>query len=185
MSDASAAIGANRGGGSRSEGPDHTTDLTEIRDLIKSVKFCMLTTIDEAGTLHSRPMAANHPEEFNGELYMFTYCGSHKCGEIGKEQRVNLSFADPSSNKYASLSGVAELIRDKSLMEQKWVPSLNAWFPKGLDEPDMGLLKVRVTSGEFWSAPNSLIAHTYGLIKGKLTGVIGNAGTHKQVHIGQ
>jgi len=178
MSDVSSARG-----GSRVEGPEHTTDLTELRELMKSVKFCMLSTVDESGNLHSRPMVINHPEDFHGELYMFTYGGSHKCFEIGKEHRVNLSFADPSHQKYASLSGTAEIVRNRDLMEQKWTPSLNAWFPKGLDEPDIALVRVQANAAEYWDAPSSLLSHTVDFIKGKITGVVGNAGTHKQVHL--
>ncbi len=96
---------------------------------------------------------------------------------------MNLSFSDPSSQKYASLSGTAELIHDKALMEKKWTAALNSWFPKQLDEPDIALLKVTVHSAEYWNAPASFIAHAYSLVKGKLTGVIGNAGVHKQVHL--
>jgi len=169
--------------GSQVEVPEQTSDLSGLRDLIKSVKMGMLTTMDETGNLHSRPMGINHPEDFDGCLYMFTYGGSHKCFEIGKERRVNVIFSDPSHQKYASISGTAEILRDRQLIEQKWTPSLNAWFPKGLDEPDIALIKVIATSGEYWDAPNSIMAHTISFIKGKLTGGIGNIGTHKQVQM--
>jgi len=180
MSDASASRSST---GRGSECFEKTTDITGLRDLIKSVQMCMLTTMDETGNLHSRPMGINHPEDFDGCLYMFTCGVSHKCLEIGREHRVNLSFADPSHQKYASISGMAEVVRDKQLIEKKWIPSLNAWFPKGLEDPDIALIKVIANGAEYWDQPNSVIAHTFSFIKGKLTGTIppGEVGTHKEV----
>jgi len=174
-------VSSNSRPGSQSDSLEKTTDLTGLRDLIKSVKMCMLTTMDETGNMHSRPMGINHPEEFSGSLFMFTYGESHKCFEIGKEHRVNLSFADPSHQKFASISGLAEIIRDKRLIEQKWTPSLNTWFPKGLDEPDIALIKVTANAGEYWDVTNSSMGKTYSFIKGKITGRHEEAEIHKQV----
>ena len=32
-------------------------DLQKLREMIKDIDFCMLTTVDEDGDLHSRPMS--------------------------------------------------------------------------------------------------------------------------------
>ena len=43
-------------------------DLQKIRELIKDIDFCMLTTVDESGDLHSRPMSSNGDVDANGTL---------------------------------------------------------------------------------------------------------------------
>ena len=35
------------------------TDLQKLREIVKDIDFCMLTTVDENGDLHSRPMSSN------------------------------------------------------------------------------------------------------------------------------
>lgn len=56
-----------------------------------------------------------------------------------------------------------------------------AWFPRGLDEPDIALLKVVISSAELWDAPSSAVAHAVSFVKSKLAGEIAAPGTHKTV----
>ena len=63
--------------------------VAKIRELIKEIEFCMLTTVDDEGRLHSRPMAASNPGEFNGDLWFFTYGRSHKGYEVSQNRQVN------------------------------------------------------------------------------------------------
>ena len=82
-----------------------TDDLEKLRELIKDIDFCMLTTIDERGDLHSRPMSSNGDIDPNGDLWFFTGATSHKVSEIQDTSRVNVSFADPQNQHYVSVTG--------------------------------------------------------------------------------
>lgn len=160
---------------------DRNQQLKKLRELIKDIEVGMLTTIDEDGTLHSRPMSTNKEIEFNGDLWFFIYASSHKVSEVDQHQQVNVSFSNPSKQEYVSMSGQAQLVRDRQKMEQLWKPELKAWFPKGLDEPDIALLKVNVEKAEYWDTPSSLVAHTIGLVKSMTTGSTGNVGENEKV----
>ena len=54
---------------------ENTTDsdgsLEKLRDLMKDINFCMLTTLDDDGCLRSRPMSTNGEVEANGDLWFF------------------------------------------------------------------------------------------------------------------
>ena len=81
-----------------------------------------------------------------------------------------------------SLSGTAEISHDKKKMEEVWNPFYKAWFPKGLDEPHIALLKVTVDRAEYWDSPNGAIVRVVGLDKALLTGQkADNVGTHEKV----
>jgi general stress protein 26 len=67
--------------------------LGKLREIVKAVDICMLTTVDERGALHSRPMSNNREIEFNGDLWFFTYGSSHKVDEVGRVSKVNASCA--------------------------------------------------------------------------------------------
>lgn len=157
---------------------ENTTDsdgsLEKLRDLMKDINFCMLTTLDDDGCLRSRPMSTNGEVEANGDLWFFISASSHKVSEVNRNDRVNVSFSAPDKHCYVSLSGTAELVRDPAKIRELWQPELKAWFPKELDEPDIALLKVNATKAEYWDAPASWVAKTVGFIKAATTGEQGN-----------
>lgn len=135
---------------------------TKLLELVKAIDFCMLTTIAEDGSLHSRPMSVNGQIEPNGDLWFFTYADSAKVDEIEQAKQVNVSFSAPDKQRYVSMSGTAQTLRDRAKMQELWKPELKAWFPKALDEPEIALLKVTVATAEYWDAPAGWVAKTLG-----------------------
>jgi general stress protein 26 len=81
------------------------------------------------------------------------------------------------------MSGTAQLVQDHSKIEELWKPELQAWFPKGLDEPDIALLKVNVQKAEYWDAPSSFVAHTIGLVKAITTGEKASSGENEKINL--
>ena len=160
-----------------------TKDVEKIRSLIKAIDFCMLTTVDEAGKLHSRPMSVNGHVESNGDLWFFTSDKSHKVDEVAARPEVNVAFADPGHQNYVSMAGRAEVVKDRSKIKELWQPHLRAWFPDGPDQPDVALLKVHVDHAEYWDSPSSTVAHVVGLAKSLLTGAPKDVGENKKVNL--
>jgi general stress protein 26 len=152
----------------------------KLWEMIKDMRFAMLTSVDEGGILRSRPMATKQ-EGFDGVLWFFTRASSHKVFEIQKNQHVNLSYADPDDQNYVSVSGLAELVRDKGKAKELWNEYLKTWFPKGLDDPDLALLKVRVDQAEYWDSPSSAMVHAFGYAKALLTGEPPKMGENEKI----
>ena len=161
----------------------HQDAIKKVADLIKSIDFGMLTTMDSEGRLHSRPMSSNKDVEFDGDVWFFTYAATPKVYELENKPYVNVSFSDPKTQTYVSLSGRAELVRDHAKMEQLWQPALKAWFPKGLDEPDIALIKVNADQAEYWDSPASPIAHVISLAKVAVTGRPAHPGENEKVSL--
>ncbi len=159
----------------------HQENVKKIAALIKEIDFGMLTTVDAEGRLNSRPMSTNKKVEFDGDVWFFTYGESPKVHEIETRPYVNVAFADPKSQTYVSLSGRAELVRDKAKIEELWEPALKAWFPQGVDEPDIALLKINADQAEYWDAPSSPIAHLVSLAKVAVTGAPAQPGENEKV----
>lgn len=161
---------------------DREQDIKKLWSLIKDVEFGMLTTVDEDGTLRSRPMATQKVE-FDGDLWFFTYASSAKVHEVQHEHAVNVSFANPDDQVYVSTSGTAKLVRDRSKMEQLWNPILKTWFPKGLDDPEIALLKVRVEQAEYWDSPSSAVVLLAGFVKSQITGQPPKPGDNEKIDL--
>jgi general stress protein 26 len=141
----------------------------KLYDLIKDVKICMMTTVESDGTLHSRPMHNQQADEA-GDLWFFTYLQSPKTTEISKDNHVNLAYSDPQKQHFVSVSGKAELVREKQTIEAKWSEGMRAWFPKGTDEPGIALIRVHPERGEYWDSPSSTLVHLYGYVKARVAG---------------
>lgn len=141
----------------------------QLQELIKDIRIAMFTTEDAYGGLHSRPMATQQAE-FDGDLWFFTGANSGKSAEIRDHAKVNVCYAAPDDNKYVSVSGTAQLVKDAAKAKELWNPILKAWFPKGLDDPNLALIKVTVTSAEYWDTPNSSMVQIAGFLKAMATG---------------
>ena len=144
----------------------HTTNqeaIEKLRELINDIDIAMLTTVDEDGTLRSRPMGTQKAE-FDGDLWFLTSVDTPKVGEIQRESRVNVSYAKPDKNRYVSVSGTAVLINDKAKIDEFWDPIYKVFFPEGKDDPRLRLLKVNVEKAEYWTTGN-LIATVIGFAK--------------------
>src|ERR1044072_8815240 len=142
----------------------------KLREIVKAVDICMLTTVDERGELHSRPMSNNRDVEFDGDLWFFIHGSSHKVDELGPVQTGNASFDDGENQLYAPLSGHAEVVRHRAKIQELWKPQLKAWFPEGTETPDIALLKETAARAEDWDGSQSCVARAVGLVSSLLTG---------------
>jgi len=151
--------------------------LQKVGDLIKDIKMAMLTTEAEDGVLRSRPMATQN-SSFDGTLWFFTSASSGKVGELDWNPEVNLSYAEPSDTKYVSVSGNGEIVRDRAKMQELWSDIYKAWFPQGLNDPDVCLLIVEVSAAEYWEAKSGKMVQLFGYIKALATGERAQGGEH-------
>jgi general stress protein 26 len=157
--------------------------LSKLREIVKAVDICMLTTTDDEGGLRSRPMSNNRDVEFDGDLWFFTYGSSHKVDEVGRVPQVNAGFADVGAQLYASLTGRAEVVRDRAKIEELWKPQLRAWFPEGVDTSDIALLKVTVERAEYWDGSQSFVAHAVSLVSSLISGEPVQLGENEKIEL--
>jgi general stress protein 26 len=61
------------------------------------------------------------------------------------------------------MSGRARLLRDRAKMEELWFAELKAWFPDGLEDPELALLWISVTQAEYWEGPSGTFMYMSGL----------------------
>lgn len=151
--------------------------------MIKDIDFCMLTTIDEQGDPHSRPMSSNGDIDLNGDLWFFTNASSLKVTEVGRSPKVNVSFADPDNQRYVSVTGTAHLVRDREKIGELWRPEFKMWFPKGEDDPDIALLKISLEKGEYWDSPSSTIGYALSFVSSLVTGKQPEFGENRKIDL--
>lgn len=154
----------------------------KVHALIKDIQFAMMGSIAPEGFIHARPMVAQH-KEGDKDFWFFTDRHSEKIPEIRADSRVLLSYAEPSSQTYVSVSGTASIIDDRRKIEELWSEPLRTWFPKGSDDPEIILIRVRAERAQYWDSPSSTLVHAYGYVKAALTGERPDPGDEAKVRL--
>ncbi len=154
---------------------EHTTNLIDDRsklwDLIKDIKFGMFTTRHGTGHLHSRPMTTQNGEiDEDSSLWFFMSKTSEVVGDIGVDPTVNVVYADTGSDDYVSVSGQARVVEDMVKKQQLWSKLTQAWFPKGVADPDLALVQVSITHADYWEAKDSKVTQLFKMAKAVVTG---------------
>jgi general stress protein 26 len=144
-------------------------NYTALRAKLKRIRICMFTTCDGTGRLTSHPMALQDAED-DGCLWFFTAAHTNLARDLPGNPAVNLSFAEPADSLYVSVSGRAELLNDRARIAQLWNPMVAAWFPEGLDDPELRLVKVDAHSAEFWDSKSSRMVQLMKMAQAALTG---------------
>ena len=148
----------------------HQENVSKLGELIKDIKIAMLTTVDaESNRLRSRPMGTQEIE-FDGQLWFFASITSPKADEIEHYRQVNVSYAAPDKNRYVSVSGAAAIVRDRAKIKELWSPIYKIWFPNGVDDPDLCLLRIDVAQAEYWDSPSGPVNKLVGFVKALVTG---------------
>lgn len=125
-------------------------DIKTLADQFEGIRVAMLTTEGNDGVLRSRPMMTQETE-FKGTLWFFTDEGTSKVSDLYHNRMVNVTYVDAARTRYISVSGTAQIVRDRERMEKLWTPTLKSWFPDGVDDPRVVLMKVTVSEAEYWS----------------------------------
>lgn len=154
---------------------------TKIWDLIRDTKIAMLTTHSGEG-LRSRPMATQE-SELHGNLWFLSRQESGNVNEIEHGSSVNLTYVNSEAHTYVSLSGRAELSKDRATIHELWKPMHAAWFPQGKDDPEIMAIKVTVEEAEYWDAPSNALVRTYQLMKAVVSGGESKVGEHEKVSL--
>lgn len=126
----------------------------KIGGLVKDIHICMMNTVGEDGAIESRPMAVQNTP-FDGTLWFLTRGSSGKIGELQQDRQVTLTFANPSDQNYLTLKGKASVSSDRAKVKELWNEMYKAWFPKGPDDPEIAVLRVAVSDGDYWEASDS------------------------------
>lgn len=150
-----------------------STDHEKLAEMIKDIHVTMMTTNDAQGKMHCRPMATmafENNDKFEGTLWFVTKQDSFKVHDIERDKEVVLAYSHPTSQRYVVVYGLAAIEKDKLKMLTLWNQTLKNWFPKGLDDPEMVLIKVEVESAEIWDSPPSKMVKLIGMAKSIVTG---------------
>src|SRR4051812_43361627 len=118
-------------------------DRAELDTLLAHYKTALLTTRGEDGHFHTRPMSMQR-HRTGEELWFVTATDTRKSHDLEHDSHCALAFHDGgNSATYVSVSGTAELVRDRDTLRRLWEPEWKAWFPDGPETKDAVLIRFR------------------------------------------
>lgn len=144
-------------------------DLKKLHSLIKGIRVAMLTTSGNNGGLTSRPMTTLQVDE-GRDLWFFTRSDSDAATEVAQTMNVNLAYADPGDNRYVSVTGIAQLVRDRAKVRELWNPMYTVFFPEGPDDPKLALMKVTAHDAEYWIGASNWLGKALRFAVAKIKG---------------
>jgi len=135
---------------------DNAGNVDRAWELMKKIGFAMLVTRD-GDKLRARPMSAYLQRDENA-IYFLTDARRDKDDEIARNPAINLSFAEPSSQKYVCLTGAAVVSNDRAKIKELFSTPAKAWWDSA-EDPNIRVLKITPDDAEFWDSPGTLISY--------------------------
>jgi general stress protein 26 len=150
---------------------NQTDDRDKLWDLIKDIKFGMLTTRHADGHLHSRPMTTQNTHlDQDRALWLFMSRRSDSAADLQASPAVCMSYADTGSDSYVCVSGTAAVSEDAAKKQALWSPMAKAWFPGGVDDPDLLLVRIDIEHADYWDVKESKIVQLWRMAAAAVTG---------------
>jgi general stress protein 26 len=133
--------------------------IAKVRALLPAFRSAMLVTHPIEGTdPHVRPMGlVGDPAAFGGGLWFFTDDRSRKVEEIVRHPRASVVLQNDDSSRYLHFTGHAAVVEDRARMRELYTPVLRDWFPDGLGDPHLALIRFDAERAEFWDSPGGLL----------------------------
>ena len=151
-------------------------------ELIKDIRFAMVIHHHDDGHLHACPMTTANKEGMNEDQHLYFLTGKDtdlaRC--VARNGQINVSYADPGKDQYVSVSAQASISEDPALKAQLFGPMAKAWFPDGVDDPNLAVLVARAEHAEYWDVKQSKLVQLFAMAKAAVTGEKPDAMGHHQ-----
>ena len=163
---------------------DGTAAVEKVRSLLAHFRSTMMVTPSGDGSVHVRPMGLQgEPQAFDGVLWFFTDERSRKVREVEGTHRASLVFQSDDDSAYLHLQGRATEVHDRAKMAELYTPMLKTWFPDGLDDPHITLLRFDADEGHYWDSPGGMLQVLGAFVKSVATGSPGQGGESGRVEL--
>jgi general stress protein 26 len=161
--------------GERIEKDEHLAGddaIAKVRKLLPNFRAAFFATgLSRRTHPHARPLALQgDPSVFGGTLWFFADHRSPKIHELSADPTVSLFFQNDGDSCYMQLDGSAAVVQDRPKMRELYTPTLKTWFPDGLDDPNLTLIRFDAVAGSYWESPGGLLQAMTAYAESVVTG---------------
>ena len=101
---------------------------------------------------HAEPMTAQLDKDARHTVWFFTT----RDNRIGRGGRAMGQVATKGHDLFACISGTLVEETDKARWDKHWSNTVESWFPKGRDNPNVTMLRFEIRDSEVWKADTSI-----------------------------
>jgi general stress protein 26 len=105
-----------------------------------------------------------------GSIWFFSEKSNDKNKAIATDKAVQLFFSHPGKSSYLVLNGEAEIILDKTIIEELWTPVAKIWFKEGKDDPNISIIKVTPSTAYYWDNDGNRMINFLKMVASVVTG---------------
>jgi general stress protein 26 len=132
----------------------HEEGIAKLKEIAEAAKICHFVTSLSKKPLTSRPMSTQEIDD-QGNFWFLSKLSSAKTEEIDEEPEVQLFYSNRSGAEYLTVYGYAEIIKDRSKLEELWSPMVRTWFTEGKDDPEISIIRVRPVDAYYWDTKSN------------------------------
>jgi general stress protein 26 len=137
-----------------------------LEDAISGLRFAMVAVESSAG-ISARPLTLLEHDDTT--LRFLVSKSAEWVRGRDSDFAVNAAFADPGKDKFAAVEGRGRIVTDRAVIDRLWNPAAGVYFD-GKDDPDIAVLEVDVTGGEYWDGPSSKVGQALSMVLTKVRG---------------
>lgn len=125
--------------------------LTGAAKTMASVRYCWLVTTAKDG-VHGRPMGRIPPEAGEDALTVRFLADdrSGKVAQIREASAITAIFENQPGDGYVTVTGRATLQQDLAVVQRRWKPGYDAYFPAKDDRAHALFVEVEIERLELW-----------------------------------
>lgn len=156
----------------------------KLWELVKEVRFAMLTHKHADGSLHSHPLTTQNHALRPGEPLSFFVSKKTEIGQrLRDDGNVCVSYSDPHEDIYVCISGHATISEDLDQKRKLFNALAKAWFPGGAEDPDLELVEVEIRHAEYWNVKETKTTQLLKMAAAAVSGKQPTIGEHRERHM--
>lgn len=150
--------------------------IAKLRDIVAHNRTCLFHSGGVLDTQDSRPMTVQEVCD-QGNFWLFSGRSSMKNAQIEAEPRVLLTMANTDRSEYLVLHGEASVVDDQARKVRLWNSILTAWFPEGVSDPELTLIKVSPIDCKYWDTTDGKLYAMLKIAGAAITGKMNDSGS--------
>jgi general stress protein 26 len=159
--------------------------IDDLYKLIHGIDIAMMTTLNDDGSLVSRPMSTQKKQD-GVDLWFMTRTDTHKIDEIVRSPNINLAYYK--DGEWVSVSGIATITQDRAKIHELYEPSWKAWLEDqggshdgSRDDPRIALINVEVQTVSYFKKTAAAPIVWFQIAKAMVTGAPPDIGEQRYV----
>lgn len=118
-----------------------------------------------------------------GNFWFLSSHSSLKDEQVAEDPYVQLLFANSGDAEFLSVFGTATIVMDMAKKREIWSDFAKAWFPKGVEDPDLTVLRVKPLQSYYWDTKNGKMITLLKLAASAIIGKKSDTGVQGKISV--